>query len=87
MSTIRFILNKILLVEVFLIVLFLANNMLGITIPVVSTIVDVLLVQLTPIAVISLVAYIVLCLISFKIAEIVFGIFLGIVILYYIFNY
>ena len=87
MSTIRFILNKILLVEVVLIVLFLVNNMLGITIPVVSTIVDVLLVQLTPIAVISLVAYIVLCLISFKITEIVSGILLGIVILYYIFNY
>lgn len=87
MKTIKFILQKIVIVEVMLIILYLACNFFGVSIPIVSTIISYGLKYLTPIAIISLVGYIILSLLSFKIVEIALGIVLGGIILYYLFNH
>ena len=87
MKTIKFILQKILIVEVMLIILYFACNLFGVSIPVIDLIVSTGLVYLTPIAIVSLILYVILSLLSLKIVEIVIGVVLGGIILYYIFNY
>lgn len=87
MKTIKFILQKIIIIEVMLIILFLACNLFKISIPVIDLIINTSLIYLTPIAVISLVLYIILSLLSTKIIEIIISIVLTIIILYYLFNY
>ena len=85
MKPLKFILQKILIVEVMLIILFAVSNFLGISIPIVSNIISTCLTYLTPIAVISLILYIILCILSIKFIEIAIGIVLGGIILFYIF--
>ena len=87
MKTLKFILHKIIIIEVMLIILYLACNLFGISIPIVSTIITYSLKYLTPVAVVALIGYIILCLLSFKIVEITIGIVLGGIILYFLFNY
>lgn len=87
MKTLKFILHKIVIIEVMLIILYIASSFFGVSIPVISTIITYGLKYLTPIAVIALIGYIILCLLSFKIVEIALGIVLGGIILYYLFNY
>ena len=87
MKTIKFILQKIVIVEVMLIILYFAYNLFELSIPIVDTVFSLGLTYLTPVAVIALIGYIILCLLSFKIVEIALGIILGGVILYYIFNH
>ena len=87
MKTLKFILQKILIIEVMLIILFFAQNLFNVSIPVVSSIINTGLTYLTPIAIIALILYIILSLLSFKIVEIALGIFLGGLILYYFFNH
>lgn len=86
MKTIKFILQKILIVEVMLIILSLVCNWFNVSIPIVDLIINTGLTYLTPVAVISLVLYIILSLLSLKIVEIAIGIVLGGILLYYIFN-
>lgn len=86
MQTIKFILQKIIIIEVMLIVLLFATNLFGISIPILDTILNTSLTYLTPISIISLVLYIILSLLSLKIVEIAIGVVLGGLILYYIFN-
>ena len=86
MKTLKFILQKIVILEVMLIILYFAYNLFNLSIPIVNTILTVGLTYLTPVAIISLIGYIILCLLSFKIVEIALGIVLGGIILYYIFN-
>lgn len=86
MQTIKFILQKIIIIEVMLIVLLFATNLFEISIPILDTILNTSLTYLTPISIISLVLYIILSLLSLKIVEIAIGVVLGGLILYYIFN-
>lgn len=86
MKTLKFIAQKIVIVEVMLIILFFAKSLFGISIPIVDSIISIGLLYLTPISIIALVLYIILSLLSFKIIEIALGVVLGGIILYYIFN-
>lgn len=87
MKTIKFILEKIVIVEVMLIILYFAKNLFGVSIPIFDLIIGTGLTYLTPIAIIALVGYVILSLLSFKVIEIALGIVLGGIILYYIFNH
>ena len=84
MKTIKFILQKIVIIEVMLIILFFACNLFGVSISIVDTIINTGLTYLTPISIIALIGYIILSLLSFKIVEIAIGVVLGGIILYYI---
>lgn len=87
MKTLKFVLQKIVIVEVMLIILFFAKNLFGISISIIDLIIRTGLKYLTPISIIALMLYIILSLLSFKIIEIALGIVLGGIILYYIFNH
>lgn len=87
MKTIKFILQKIIIVEVMLIILLFIKNIFSVSMPIIDLIIGTSLTYLTPIAIISLIGYIILCLFNFKIVEIALGIVLGGTILYYIFNH
>lgn len=87
MNTIKFILQKIIIVEVMLIILFFAQNIFGVSLPIISTIISLGLTYLTPISIIALILYIILSLLSFKIIEIALGVVLGGLILYYLFHH
>lgn len=85
MQTIKFILQKIVIVEVMLIILLFITNLFNISIPIINTVINSSLFYLTPIAIISFILYIILCLLSSKIIETVIGVVLGGLILYYLF--
>ena len=87
MKTLRFILQKIVIIEVMLIILYFACSFFEINIPIANLIINTGLKYLTPVAIVSLVLYIILSLLSFKIIEIALGVVLGGVILYYFFNH
>ena len=86
MKTLKFIAQKIVIVEVMLIILFFAKSLFEISIPIIDSIISIGLLYLTPISIGALVLYVILSLLSFKIIEIAFGVVLGGIILYYIFN-
>lgn len=85
MKTIKFILQKIIIIEVMLVILFFICNLFEVSIPIIDLIIGTSLKYLTPIAIISLIGYIILSLLSLKIVEIALGIVLGGIILYYLF--
>lgn len=87
MKTIRFILQKIVIVEVMLIILFFAKSMFDVSISVVDLIIDTGLLYLTPVSVVALVLYIIFSILSIKIIETVIGVVLGGIILYYVYTY
>lgn len=87
MKTLRFIMQKIVIVEIMLIILFFAMNLFKVSIPIVDTIIPIGLTYLTPIAIIALILYIILSLLSSKIIETAIGVVLGGLILYYILNH
>lgn len=87
MKTVRFILQKIVIVEVMLIILFLAKNLFEVSIPIIDFIIDTSLMYLTPISVIAFILYIILSIFSLKILEIAIGVILGGIILYYLYTY
>ena len=87
MKTIRFILQKIVIVEVMLIILFFAKSMFDVSIPVVDLIIDTGLLYLTPVSVVAMVLYIIFSILSIKIIETVIGVVLGGIILYYVYTY
>lgn len=87
MKLIRFILQKIIIIEVMLIILFFVKNLFEVSIPVVDTIINLGLLYITPVSIIALILYIILSILSFKIIEIALGVALGGLILYYFFNH
>ena len=87
MKLLKFILQKIVIVEVMLIILYFACSFFGVNISIFNLIINTGLKYLTPIAVIALVGYIVLSLLTSKIVETIIGVVLGGIILYYLFNY
>lgn len=87
MKFIHFLLQKIVIVEVMLIILFCVESLFEINIPIVSLIIDTGLYYLTPISVIAFILYIIVSLLSSKIIETALGVVLGGVILYYLFQF
>lgn len=87
MKTLRFILQKIIIVETMLIILYFACSLFNVNISIFNTIINTSLTYLTPISIIALVLYIIVCILSSKLVETVIGVVLGGLILYYLFNY
>lgn len=87
MKRIRFFLEKIVIVEVMLIILFVAKGWLGVSIPVVDLVVDTSLHYLTPVAVVALVLYIIIELLNHSLIKTVLGVVIGGLILYYLYFY
>lgn len=87
MKTIKFILKKIIIIEVMLIILFLISNLFGKYLPIITPIINIMLYYITPISVIALVIYMILSLLSIKLIEILINIVLGSIIIYYLINY
>ena len=83
MKFIKFILQKIIIVEVMLLILYFAKSYFGVNIDIVNYIVDNGLDILTPIAIFSIIPYIILCILSNSIVEIILGVVIGGVILHY----
>lgn len=87
MKTVRFLLQKIVIVEVMLLLLFFAKELFQVSISIVDVIISTGLKILTPIAGISLVLYIILSIFSFRFIEFVFEVIVLGIILYYLFHY
>ena len=83
MKFIKFILQKIIIVEIMLLVLYFAKSYFGVNIDIVNYIVDNGLDILTPIALFSVIPYIILCILSNSIVEIILGVVIGGIILHY----
>lgn len=86
MKTIKFILQKIIIVETMLIILTLAIQFFSINITSILNILITCLNYLTPISLISLILYIILSLLTSTLIEVALGIVLGGIILYYLFT-
>ena len=84
MKIIRFVLEKILIVEVMLLVLYFAKTFFNVDISIVNLIVDNGLKYLTPISIPALVLYFLTYILDLKIVKIAIGIALGGIILYYL---
>lgn len=84
MKTIKFILQKIITIEVMLIILFLVCNFFNISIPIINLIINTSLKYLTPIAIISLIIYIILSLLNIKTIKTAIYLTLIAIILYYL---
>lgn len=87
MKTIKFLLHKIIIIETMLIILYFATSLFNINISIINTIINTSLLYLTPISIIALILYIILCILSSKIIETAISIVIGGIILYYLFNY
>ena len=87
MKIVRFLAEKIIIIELMLFILFFAKSLFAISIPIVDLIINKGLQYLTPIAIISLIVYIILSLLSSKLIETALGVVLGGLILYYLFAY
>ena len=87
MKFLKFILQKIVIVETMLIILYFACTLFNVHINIIDLIINTCLTYLTPIAVISLVLYIILSIVTSKIVETIIGVVLGGIILYYLFTY
>lgn len=87
MKLIKFIFQKIITIEIMLIILYFACSLFGINIQLFNLIINTGLKYLTPLSVIALIGYIILSILTSKIIESIIGIVLGGIILYYLFNY
>ena len=87
MKLLKFILQKIVIVEVMLIILYFSCQFFGINIEIFNLIINTSLQYLTPISIFALIGYVILSLLTSKIIETIIGIVLGGLILYYLFNY
>lgn len=87
MKTLKFLAQKIVIIEVMLIILFFACNLFNINLDILNTIINTSLIYLTPISVIALILYIILSILTSKIIETAIGVALGGLILYYLFNF
>lgn len=87
MKTLKFLAQKIVIIEVMLIILFFACTLFNINLDILNTIINTSLIYLTPISVIALILYIILSILTSKIIETAIGVALGGLILYYLFNF
>ena len=87
MKTLKFLAQKIVIIEVMLIILYFACTLFNINITIFNTIINTALIYLTPISIIALILYIILSILSSKIMETALGVAIGGLILYYLFSY
>lgn len=87
MKTLLFITKKIIIVEIMLIIIYFAKSCFNINISIINLIVDTFLKYLTPIAIMAIIPYFILSILSNKIIEVALGVALGGFILYFIFKY
>ena len=87
MKTIKFILAKIVIVEVMLLVLYFAISLFNINIEPVLIIITTSLKYLTPIAIPCVIPYIMFSILDNRITDIIIGVVVGGLILYYILRY
>lgn len=87
MKTIKFLLNKIIVVEVMLILLYFITIVFNIHITIFDLFIIYGLKFLTPVAIFSIIPYIILSIFDNKIIEVAVGVVLGGLILYYLFRY
>ena len=87
MKLIKFLLQKIIIVEVMLIILYIACSLFNVDMGIINTIINTSLIYLTPISIVALVLYIIVCILSSKIIETIISIVVGGLILYYLVNY
>ena len=87
MKTLKFLAQKIVIIEVMLIILFFICNLFNINIDILNSIINTCLIYLTPISIIALILYIILSILTSKIIETAIGVALGGLILYYLFNF
>lgn len=85
MKRIRFLFQKILIVESMLIILFLICNWIGISMFGIDLIISNILKVLTPISVIVLMLYIIFSFFNFRLIEMLIGILFCLIIGYYVF--
>ena len=83
MKLLQFLAEKVVIVEVMLIILNVSMLYFGLSLPLLAT----FLVFLTPIAVIALILYIILALLNSRLVQTALGVVLGGIILYYLFKY
>ena len=83
MKLLIFLTEKVVIIEVMLIILNMALFYFGITLPLIT----IFLIFLTPIAIISFILYIILSLLNTKLFQTTLGIVLGGIILYYLIKY
>ena len=87
MKLIKFLLQKIIIVEVMLIILYFACSLFNVDMGIINTIINTSLIYLTPISIVALLLYIIVCILSSKIIETIISIVVGGLILYYLVNY
>lgn len=87
MKLIKFLLQKIIIIEIMLIVLYFACSLFSVDMGIINTIINTSLIYLTPISIVALVLYIIVCILSSKIVETIISIVVGGLILYYLVNY
>lgn len=83
MKLLQFLAEKVVVLEVMLIILNVSMLYFGLSLPLLTT----FLVFLTPIAVIALILYIILALLNSRLIQTALGVVLGGIILYYLFKY
>ena len=83
MKLLQFLAEKVVIVEVMLIILNVSMLYFGLSLPLLTT----FLVVLTPIAVIAFILYIILALLNSRLVQTALGVVLGGIILYYLFKY
>ena len=83
MKLLGFLAEKVVIIEVMLIILNVAMFYFGIILPILTT----FLILLTPIAIIAFIIYIITALLNSEIVKIALGIVLGGIILYYLYKY
>lgn len=87
MSTLKFILKKIIIVEVMIIILKVAYTTFNLKINIINTFLTMALKYLTPIAIIALILTILTDILDNKIISTALGIVLGGIILYYLYRF
>lgn len=87
MKTLKFILEKIVIVEVMLIILYIACQTFSINIEIINLIINTSLSHLTPIAIFALIGYLILSLLTSKLIGTIISIIIAILIAYYLITY
>ena len=84
MKTIKFILGKIVIVEVMLIILYFATLTFNVHISLIDNVISVSLKYLTPVAILAIIPYIILSILDNRFVETVVAVVIGILIAYYL---
>jgi len=87
MKTIKFILKKIITVEIMLLILYFAKELFHVDISIFNLITEAGLYYLTPVAIASLLLYIIFSIFTFKTLGIIITFILAGIVLYFIFSY